>query len=110
VLAIYGVASGLLYGALLNLWFWPFAAPGGEVAPGLSWSPALSLAEAMERYLRFYLITSAPYDLFRAAGNVVLILALGAPLLRTLERYRDRFHWQPWLPEPDAPIATSPQT
>ena len=27
ILAIFGVASGLLFGALLNLWFWPFAAP-----------------------------------------------------------------------------------
>jgi energy-coupling factor transport system substrate-specific component len=110
VLAIYGVACGLLYGALLNLWFWPFAAPGGEVSPGLSWNPGLSLTETAERYLRFYLITSAPYDLFRAAGNVVLLMALGGPLLRTLERYRDRFHWQLWERAPDAPIATSPQT
>lgn len=99
-LALYGAVCGLLYGALLNLWFWPFAAPGGEVSPGLSWNPELSLVEAAERYLRFYLITSAPYDLFRAAGNVVLILALGAPLLATLERHRDRFHWQVWVREP----------
>lgn len=99
-LAAYGALCGLLYGALLNLWFWPFTAPGGDVSPGLSWSPSLSLAETAERYLRFYLITSAPYDLFRAAGNVVLILALGGPLLATLERYRDRFQWQRWIREP----------
>ena len=108
VLAVYGAICGLLYGALLNLWFWPFAAPGGEVSPGLSWNPGLSLAEAAERYLRFYLITSAPYDLFRAAGNVVLVLALGRPLLVTLERYRDRVHWQRWVREPDATMTANP--
>ena len=52
ILAGYGVISGLIFGALLNLWFWPFAAPGGgDVSPGLSWSPDLSLAEALGRYL-----------------------------------------------------------
>lgn len=100
VLIVYGSLCGLLYGALLNLWFWPFAAPGGEVSPGLSWNPGLSLGQAAERYLRFYLITSAPYDLFRAIGNVVLLVALGGPLLATLERYRDRFQWQLWVREP----------
>jgi energy-coupling factor transport system substrate-specific component len=101
LLAVFGVISGLLFGALLNLWFWPFAAPGGgEVAPGLSWSPDLSLAETVSRYARFYVVTSLWFDLFRAIGNVVLIIALGRPILATLERYRDRFTWQRWEPHP----------
>jgi energy-coupling factor transport system substrate-specific component len=114
LLAVYGVVSGILFGALLNLWFWPFALPGGgEVAPGLSWSPDLSLAEALGRYARFYVVTSLWFDIFRAIGNVVLILALGRPILRTLERYRDRFTWHPWTPEPtpSAPgVEPHPQT
>lgn len=110
VLAAYGVVSGLIFGALLNLWFWPFAAPGGgDVSPGLSWSPALSLGETLSRYGRFYVVTSLWFDLFRAIANVVLILALGRPILQTLERYRDRFTWQRWVPEPDATIATNPR-
>lgn len=111
ILAVFGVVSGIVFGALLNLWFWPFAAPGGgEVSPGLSWSPDLSLGEALGRYGRFYLVTSLWFDLFRAIGNAVLILALGRPLLGTLERYRDRFTWQRWTPAPEAMIATNPQT
>jgi energy-coupling factor transport system substrate-specific component len=107
VLAVYGVISGVLFGALLNLWFWPFAAPGGgEVAPGLSWSPDLSLAEALGRYIRFYVVTSLWFDIFRAIGNVVLIIALGRPILRTLERYRDRFTWQRWVPDPRIQVNT----
>lgn len=100
VLAGFGLVSGIVFGALLNLWFWPFAAPGGEVAAGLSWSPELSLRETLSRYARFYLVTSLWFDVFRAGGNVVLVLALGRPVLGTLERYRDRFSWQRWAPGP----------
>ena len=62
----------------------------------------------MARYLRFYVVTSLWFDIFRSIGNVVLILALGRPILGTLERYRLRFTWQRWLPEHD--MGVSPQT
>lgn len=101
ILAAYGVVSGLLFGTLLNLWFWPFAAPGSEVSSGLSWSPTLSLSETVDRYAHFYIITSLWFDLFRSLGNMMLILVLGAPLLGTLERYRDRFQWYRWSPVPN---------
>lgn len=96
VLATFGAAWGLVYGVLLSLTAWPFSAPGLEAAPGLAWSPDLSAGEALHRYARFYLITSLGYDAFRAVGNAVLILALGSPLLRVLERFRARFSWEPW--------------
>ena len=80
----------------MNLWFWPFGAPGAGEAGSLYWSPGLSFAETVARYTRFYLVTSLGFDLFRAAGNVVLVLVLGGPLLRLLERYRRRFAWEPW--------------
>ncbi len=103
LLALFGALWGLLYGALLNLWFWPFAAPGSDGAAGLYWSPDLGFVETLATYGRFYLTTSLVYDLFRAAGNAALLLLLGGPLLRALERYRSRFQWQPWEPEDDAP-------
>jgi hypothetical protein len=28
---------------------------------------------------------------------VVLVLLLGTPILKLLERYRSRFSWQPWV-------------
>ena len=95
-LAIFGAAWGLLFGALLNLWFWPFSAPGVGEAGSIYWTPGLSFGETVERYARFYLVTSLGFDLFRAAGNVVLVLVLGGPILRLLERYRRRFSWEPW--------------
>ncbi|MBA2277410.1 MAG: ECF transporter S component [Chloroflexia bacterium] len=97
VLAIFGALWGFLFGALLNLWFWPFAAPGAGAATDLYWAPGLSLAETVARYARFYLTTSLAFDLFRAIGNAALVLTLGGPALRVLERYRARFTWQPWV-------------
>jgi energy-coupling factor transport system substrate-specific component len=97
VLAIFGAVWGILYGALLNLYFWPFSAPGLQSDAGLYWSPGLGFFETVSRYVRFYLVTSLGYDLFRAATNALLILTLGGPLLRTLERFRSRFTWEPWV-------------
>lgn len=95
-LAIFGAVWGIVFGALMNLWFWPFTAPGVDADSSLYWNPDLSLLETVQRYGRFYLVTSAGFDLFRAVGNVVLILLLGAPILKLLERYRTRFRWQAW--------------
>ena len=93
-LAAFGAVWGLLFGALLNLSSWPFTAPGLSVDAGLYPSPGISAAETLQRYGRFYLVTSLPYDLLRAIGNAMLVLLLGGPVLRLLERFRDRFTWQ----------------
>ncbi len=95
-----GAVWGLGFGAIMNLWTWPFAAPGLQQDAGLYWSPTLSFAETVAHYGRYYLVTSLWYDLFRAAGNAALLLLLGAPILRTLERFHDRFTWTPWVEYP----------
>ncbi len=102
VLAAYGAISGFAYGALLNLSSWPFAAPGAGQDLGLYWNPSLSTAESLEHYARFYLVTSLWYDAFRACANAAIILLIGAPLLRTLDRSLAHFSWRPWssLPTP----------
>jgi energy-coupling factor transport system substrate-specific component len=100
LLAAFGAVWGLLYGAILNLWSWPFAAPGLEGDIGLYWSSDLSLGETLAHYGKFYLVTSLWYDCFRAAGNAALVLTLGGPVLRVLERFRSRFSWEPWVEEP----------
>ena len=98
LLAAFGALWGLLYGAILNLTEWPFAAPGLTGHAGLYWTPDLSLTETLTTYARYYLTTSLVYDTFRAGANAALVLALGGPVLRVLERYRARFIWQPWTP------------
>lgn len=100
ILALYGVVAGFAYGAILNLWSWPFAAPGADADLGLYWSPSLSAVEALQHYARFYLVTSLWYDAFRALANAALILIVGAPILRTLDRSLDHFSWRPWEPLP----------
>jgi energy-coupling factor transport system substrate-specific component len=86
-LAIFGVAWGFLFGAIMNLWFWPVMAAG----EGISWQPGLSLGETLRHYWSFYLLTSAGWDIWRAVANLLLILVLGRPVLDVLTRFRDRF-------------------
>ncbi len=82
LLAAYGMVSGVLYGVLLNMWFWPFAAYGPEV----TFVPGDSLAENLHRYLIFWATTSLGWDLPRGALNAVMVLLVGGPVLATLRR------------------------
>ncbi len=104
ILSTFAAFWGFAYGAIMNLWSWPFAAPGQTVDAGLYWSPSLSAIESLQHYAQFYLVTSAAYDLFRAVANVALILILGPAVLATLERFNDRFIWRPWLEADLSPI------
>ena len=89
----FGALAGFGYGALMNLYSWPFMAPGASTGTGLYWSPTLSLTESIERYLTFYLATSFFHDATRAAATALLIVIAGAPVLRILERFRARAVW-----------------
>ena len=93
VLVAFGVFAGFAYGALMNLYAWPFAAPGVSTSVGLYWAPSLSLRESIERYVRFYLATSLVHDATRALANAALLLVAGAPVLRLLHRFRSRSSW-----------------
>ncbi|MDQ2786566.1 MAG: ECF transporter S component [Chloroflexota bacterium] len=103
LLALFAGVWGFGFGAIMNLWFWPFAAPASPAESGLYWAPGLGLAETMRRYLVFYGATSAIYDAFRAAGNIAMFALFGRPVLLLLFRFRDRFTWQPitLLPLPE---------
>jgi len=90
ILCAFGFAWGLLYGAIVNVWFWPVAMGPAEQ----SWTPGAGLGETLTRYLAFYVATSLGWDMARAIGNVALILLLGAPTVRALTRFRHRFHFE----------------
>lgn len=85
-----GFAWGLLFGAITNLWSWPFFVAG----PDISYQPGLGLAETLRRYWNFYLLTSFGWDLVRSIANVVILLAVGLPLLKALKRFHARFTWE----------------
>ena len=90
LLCAFGFVWGLLYGAIINVYFWPIAA--GPAAQ--AWMPGLSLWEAAGRYGVFYAVTSLGWDMARAVGNVALILLLGPATVRALTRFRRRFHFE----------------
>jgi energy-coupling factor transport system substrate-specific component len=101
-LALYGFAAGYLFGAVINLWSWPFVAGGSE----LGWVPADGLAGNVRHYAAFYMTTSFAWDTFRAVGNAAMVLVLGRPLLGALDRAARRMHLQ----VAPAPISRSART
>jgi energy-coupling factor transport system substrate-specific component len=88
VLAAVGVVLGYGYGAATDVFDWATFYRG---VPDLGWTPGLAPATAIARFLRFYAVTSFAWDTFRAVGNLVMVLALGLPILTALSRLRDRF-------------------
>jgi len=89
MLAIWGFFLGFAYGALMNIYFWPYLFSPAQSA--LYWQPGLTLAETLRRYALFYGLTSLWWDLACAIGNLVLVLLLAAPVLRLLRRFQRRF-------------------
>lgn len=86
ILALVGVVMGFVYGGLLDVWDWTFFRGAGD----FGWVPGLPLGETLGRFGRFYLVTSLGYDSFRAIGNALMVLALGAPVLAAFWRIRLR--------------------
>lgn len=85
----FGFAWGLAFGAVLNLWSWPYWAGG----PDVTFEPAAGLVANLRHYWNFYLLTSAGWDLMRAICNAVALAFLGRPLIRGLRRFHARFDW-----------------
>jgi energy-coupling factor transport system substrate-specific component len=90
LLCAFGFIWGLIYGVIINVYFWPFAA--GPAAQ--AWAPGLGLRETLGRYAVFYAVTSLVWDMARAVGNVALILLLGPATVRALTRFRKRFYFE----------------
>jgi energy-coupling factor transport system substrate-specific component len=88
ILAAYGFFVAFAFGALMNLWFWPFAAGSGAVG----WVPELGALENLRRYATFYAATSFGWDFAGAVGNAILCVALGRPLLGALDRAARRMN------------------
>jgi len=86
VLAIYAWAWGFLYGAIMNLWFWPFAIGDGE----LSWSPGIGVSETLRRYAAFYAVTSFGWDAAGAIANALLVGVTGRAILPAMRRFAGR--------------------
>ena len=91
VLAAVGAVMGWVVGALLDIQDWVSVYRGN---PTLGWQPGMDAATALVHFGRYYLLTSLAYDTFRAAGNALMVVALGAPVLAALARLRARLSFE----------------
>ncbi|HUY57848.1 MAG TPA: hypothetical protein VMV12_08470 [Candidatus Micrarchaeaceae archaeon] len=89
-----GILSGFGFGAVMDIWNWTFF----QSSPQIGWSPSLSPGVAMLHFAKYYLVTSAGYDGFRAGGNALMVLVFGLPFLAALHRISRRFGLV-WLPD-----------
>jgi len=101
-LGIFGLLWGFLYGAIMNLWQWPFIMG----VQRQSWSVGLGFAETIRHYLAYYLVTSMIWDTIAAIGNLFLILVFGAATLKALRRFKKRFVFN-YIPEGESISKTS---
>lgn len=94
LLVLYGIAWGFIYGALLNLWFWPLYQSTGPLA----FNPDATMMTNLHHYWSFYLATSAVWDGASAFWNGMLIALTAPVLLRSTARVSHRMEpaviWQ----------------
>jgi len=90
-LAAVGGVMGWIVGALLDITDW---IPVYRGNPTLGWLPGMDAATSLVHFGRFYLLTSLAYDTFRAVGNVLMVLLLGAPVLAAPTRLRVRLSFE----------------
>ena len=83
-LAAYALVTGLAFGVLMNLWFWPFL--GANAPTGMGFVPGATVTENLGHYGLFYLATSLGWDLPRGVLNAVLVVVAGPALLRVFRR------------------------
>ena len=75
-LVLAGIAWGMLFGIIMNLWTW--------------------VAFVYPLTARTFLVTwaaSVPFDMMHGAGNALFLGLLGVKTIRILERYHGRFSW-----------------
>ena len=82
VLAAYAAVAGLAFGAIMNMWFWPFASYGPEV----HFVAGAPLPENLHRYAVFWATTSLGWDIPRGLLTALAVVVLGRPVMRALRR------------------------
>lgn len=89
ILMVFGVIWGFLFGAITNLWFWPFLnGPSNQM-----FTAGAGFALSMRNYGIFYMATSFIWDTTRAIGNFLLLFFFGEATLRVLRRFQNRFYF-----------------
>ena len=84
LLTAYGFVAGLAYGAVMNMWFWPFV--GSSAPAGTGYVPEGGALVNLGHYAVFYVTTSLAWDLPRGLLTAGLTFAASKPVLRALRR------------------------
>lgn len=87
MLAGYAATAALVYGLVMNLWFWPFV---GGADTSVSFVPGDGVVDNLRRFWGFHIATSLGFDLPRAFFSALFILVAGRPLLAALRRVARR--------------------
>ena len=103
LLTVYGGAAGLLYGALMNLWMWPFVT---GLDSEISFQAERRSGKPRSVH-RLHAGDLAGFDIPRAITNAVLI-AIGRPVLLALRRVARRAAFE--APVDFAPTSTATPT
>ena len=90
ILAAYGFVAAFIFGAVINLYFWPFLAGSSR----LGWDASAGGVTNLKHYLAFYSVTSLGWDAIGAVGNAVMVVILGRPLLGAFDRAARRMNLQ----------------
>lgn len=93
----YGIVAAYVFGALMNLYSWPFLA-GTDISghANLAYVPGDSLLDNLHRFGIYTLVTSTGgWDTGRAITNAVAIAVLGRPVLVVLRRAARRASYDP---------------
>lgn len=90
LLGAFGALWGMVYGVIMNLWFWPFLGAGA----GQSFTQTVGALENLQRYAAYYLATSLVWDITRAVGNVLIVSIMAKPVLKIFQRFKRRFSFQ----------------
>lgn len=108
MLAGYGMLAAYAYGALMNLWFWPYTTGLGTELSYVAGDPVL---DNLHRFAVFTLFTSTlGWDTGRALTNLVAIALAGPAVLAALRRAARRAAFDAaatFAPEPPRPAGHS---
>jgi len=95
LLALYGAASGYLFGLIVNLSSWPFTVqPGSSIA----YRPGAPFGTQLHRYLAFDATTSLGWDTGRAITTALLLALAGPAALAAFRRAARRAAFVPQAP------------
>jgi energy-coupling factor transport system substrate-specific component len=86
MLAGYGFLSGIAYGFVLNLWFWPFGTTGTGAGAAVTFVPGGAVLDNLRRWLAFSMSTSLGFDIPRGIATALAVLLVGRPVLLALRR------------------------